>query len=173
MLQLLSHWRSSFPLIEIWFRSRLAGKQRPIDQIRARWGRECSKDPWLSTKLFDLTRNAAADSVDDRTWIDLEFERLFSSVDSTLTGLGSQCLYHKLRTYRDDLGELEKDYTAYQVLRRDTQLREQLQLSLWSLRSDSDVLICESLFGELPPNPRSTRLVLSMSGASLLVLAAT
>ena len=82
MLQLLSHWRSSFPLIQNWFRSRLAGKHRPLDQIRASWGREGSKEPWLSTKLFDLTRNAAADPVDDRTWMDLEFERLFSSVDS-------------------------------------------------------------------------------------------
>ena len=98
---------------------------------------------------------------------------MFSSVDSTLTGLGSQCLYQKLRTYRDDPGELEKDYTAYQVLRRDTALREQLQLSLWRLRSDSDALTCESLFGELPASPRYAGLVLSMSGASLLVLAAT
>src|SRR3984957_2997710 len=133
----LPHWQIRFRLLQTWFRFKLARRNRPIDQIRANWGQEGSKDPWLSTKLFDLTRNAAADSVDDRTWIDLEFERLFSSLDSTLTGLGSQCLYHKLRTYRDDLGELEKDYTAYQVLRRDTALREQLQLSLWSLRSDS------------------------------------
>jgi hypothetical protein len=168
----LSHWRIRFRLIQTWFRSRLAGKHRPIDQIRASWGREGSKDPWLSTKLFDLTRSAAADSVDDRTWIDLEFERLFSSVDSTLTRLGSQCLYHKLRIYRDDPGELENDYAAYQVLRRDTALREQLQLSLWPLRSD-EALTCESLFGQLPANPRSTGLVLLMSVASLLVFAAT
>jgi hypothetical protein len=66
----------------------------------------------LAQQLFDLTRNATADSVDDRTWIDLEFERLFSSVDSTLTSSGSQCLYHKLRIYRDDPGELENDYGA-------------------------------------------------------------
>jgi hypothetical protein len=59
MLRLFSHWRSSFPLILTWFRSRLAGKHRPINQIRASWGREGSKDPWLSTKLFDLTRNLA------------------------------------------------------------------------------------------------------------------
>jgi hypothetical protein len=160
-----------FRLIQTWFRSRLAGKRRPIDQIRARWGREGSKDPWLSTKLFDLTRSAAADSVDDRTWIDLEFERLFSSVDSTLTRLGSQCLYHKLRIYRDDPGELENDYAAYQVLRRDTALREKLQLSLWPLQSD-EAPTCESLFGQLPANPRSTGLVLLMSVASLLVFAA-
>jgi hypothetical protein len=169
----MSHWRIRFQLIQTWFRFRLAWKRRPIDQIRASWGQEGCKDPWLSTKLFDLMRNAAADSVDDGTWIDLEFERLFSSVDSTLTRLGSQCLYHKLRIYRDDSGELEKDYAAYQALRRDTALREQLQLSLWPLRSDSDALTCESLFGELPANPRSTGLVLLMSVASLLVFAAT
>jgi MutS domain V len=170
---LLSHWRIRLQLIQTWFRFRLDWKHRPIDQIRASWGQEGSKHPWLSTKLFDLTRNAASDSVDDRTWIDLEFERLFSSVDSTLTRLGSQCLYHKLRIYRDDPGELERDYTVYQVLRRDTALREQLQLSLWPLRSDSEALTCESLFGELPANPRSTGLVLLMSVASLLVFAAT
>jgi hypothetical protein len=172
-LLLFSHWQTRFQLIQTWFRFRLAWKYRPMDQIRASWGQAGSKDPWLSTKLFDLTRNAAAYSVDDRTWIDLEFERLFSSVDSTLTRLGSQCLYHKLRTYRDDPGELEKDYAAYQVLRRDTALREQLQLSLWPLRSDSQALTCESLFGKLPANPRSMGLVLLMSVASLLVFAAT
>ena len=117
MLRLLSHWRSSFPLMQTWFRSRLAGKHRAIDEIRASWGLEASKEPWLPTKLFDLTRNAAADFVDDTTWIDLEFERLFSTVDSTLTRLGSQCLYRKLRTCRDEPSELEKDFAAYQVLR--------------------------------------------------------
>jgi hypothetical protein len=169
----LPHWRICFQLIQTWFRFRLARKHRPIDQIRASWGQEGSKDPWLSTKLFDLTRNTAADSVDDRTWIDLEFERLFSSVDSTLTRLGSQCLYHKLRIYRDDPADLEKDYASYQVLSRDTALREQLQLSLWPLRNDSEAHTCESLFGELPANPRPTGLVLLMSVASLLVFAAT
>src|ERR1700722_5962527 len=172
MLKLLSHWQSSFPLIQTWFRSRLTGKHRPIDRIRASWGLEGSKDPWLSTMLFDLTRSAAKESVDDRTWIDLEFERLFSSVDSTLTRLGSQCLYHKLRIYRDDPGELENDYAGYQELRRDTALREQLQLNLWPLRSDK-ALPCESLFGALPANSPSTGLVLLMSVASLLVFAAT
>lgn len=97
---------------------------------------------------------------------------MFSSIDSTLTPLGSQCLYHKLRIYRDDQGALEKDYAAYQVLRRETALREQLQLSLWSLRRDSDALTCESLFGELPANQRWNGLVLLMSAASLVVLAA-
>ena len=169
----LTHWRIRFQLVQSWFRSRLAGKHRPIDRIRANWGQEGSKDTWLSAKLFDLTRDAAADSVDERTWIDLEFERLFSSVDSTLTRLGSQCLYHKLRTYRDDPSELQKDYAAYQVLRRETPLREQLQLCLWPLRSDSEALTCESLFGKLPTTPRFTGLVLLLSVASLLAIAAT
>src|SRR6185295_10614993 len=73
---------------------------------------------------------------------------------------------------RDDPGELEKDYAAYQSLRRDTTLREQLQLSLWALRRDSNALTCETLFGEPPGNQRWTGLVLSMSAVSLLVIAA-
>jgi hypothetical protein len=173
MLKLWFNWRNSFPLIQSWFQSRLTGKHRPIDQIRANWGRAGSKDPWLSTRLFDLTRDAAATSVDDRTWIDLEFERLFSTVDSTLTSLGSQCLYHKLRTYQSEQSKLEDNFAAYQVLRQDTALREQLQLSLWPLRSDSEARICETLFGELPANPRSTGLVLLMSAASISAFAAT
>jgi hypothetical protein len=94
-------------------------------------------------------------------------------VDSTQTRLGSQCLYNKLRIYRDDPGELENDHAAYQVLRQDTALREKLQLSLWPLRSDSEALICESLFGKPPANPRSTGLVLLMSVSSIFAFAAT
>ena len=165
-LALPSQWRIYLQLIPTWFRS---WQHRPIDQIRARWGQEGSKEPWLATRLFDLTRSAAADSVDDRTWTDLEFERLFSSVDSTLTPLGSQCLYQNLRIYRDDPGELERTYASYQTLRRDSAIREQLQLSLWPLRRDSEALTCESLFGEPPANPRLTGLILLMSVASLVV----
>jgi hypothetical protein len=158
--------------LQTWFSSK-AWKHRPIDQIRASWGQEASKERWLPSRLFDLTRSAATDSLDDRTWIDLEFERLLSSVDSTITPLGSQCLYNKLRIYRNDPGELEKDYAAYQALRRDAALREQLQLSLWDLRRDSDAHTCESLFGDPPAAPRLTGLVLFMSVASIVVLVAT
>jgi hypothetical protein len=167
------HWRTRFQMIQAWILSGLPWKHRPIDQIRERWGKEGCKEPWLSTKLFDLTKEAATEAVDDGTWKDLEFERLFSSMDSTLTRLGSQCLYRKLRVYRADPGELEKDYAAYQVLRRETALREQLQLSLWPLRRDFEALTCESLFGAPPANPRFAGLVLSMSIMSLLVIAAT
>jgi len=168
---LQSHWLVRYQLLQTWFQFRLGKRSRPLDQIRATWGKQASKDPWLTTLLFDLTRNNAIASVDDRTWTDLEFDRLFASLDSTLTRLGSQYLYRKLRSYRDDLSELENDYAAYQVLRRDAAVREQLQLSMWPLRGD-EARICESLFGPLPPNPRLTGLVLSMSTGSLLALAA-
>jgi hypothetical protein len=167
------YWGVRFQFIQTWFRFGLSWKHSPIDLIRERWGKEGGKEPWLATKLFDLTRNAATESVDNGTWIDLEFERLFSSMDSTLTPLGSQCLYRKLRIYRDDPDELERDYAAYHVLRQDTALRERLLLSLWPLRSDSNALTCESLFGERPGNPRLTGLVLLMSVASVVVFAAT
>src|SRR4051812_16853780 len=146
------HWRARLQFVQTWLQLKLSGKHRAIDQIRERWGKEGAKESWLSTKLFDLTRNAVTASVDDGTWRDLECERLFRSVDSTVTPLGSQCLYNKLRIYRDDPLELEQDYAAYQALRRETGLREQMQLSLWTLRRDSYALTCETLFGEPPPD---------------------
>lgn len=150
--QSMSHWTIHFRLLQDWLRFRLTGKHHPLEQIRANWGQHGSKDPWLATKLFDLTRQSAVDFVDDRTWEDLEFERLFSSMDTTLTPLGSQCLYHKLRIYREDAIGLGKSYATYQALREDTALREKLQLSLWLLRSESDALICETLFNEKLPS---------------------
>lgn len=167
------HWRTRFQILRAWLQSKRSGKHRPIDHIRERWGKEVPNDPWLSTRLFDLTRSAETETVDDGTWNDLECQRLFRSVDSTLTPLGSQYLYRKLRMYRTDSSKLENDYAAYQTLRRDTVLRERLQLSLWPLRKDSNALICENLFGESPPDPRWTGVVLSMSLVSLLTIAAT
>ena len=164
-------WRNTFQLIGAWLSSGL-WKHRRIDQIRANWGQEVSKEHWLATRLFDLTRGTAGDTVDDRTWADLEFERLFSSIDSTITPLGSQYLYSKMRTYRSDATELAKNYAAYQLLRHETALREQLQLSLQSLRSDSDAHICDSLFDHPPARRGLNGLVLLMSLVSISVLVA-
>jgi hypothetical protein len=101
---------------------------------------------------------------------------LFSCVDSTLTPLGSQCLYHKLRIYRDDPGELEKDYAAYQVLRRNTALREQLRLNLWSVgrcttRHDKlAVPVCDDVWrmisNSLTRTERSSFCVLAVRGST-------
>jgi len=173
LAQLISQWQIRLRLLQSWLRFRWTSKHRPIDQIRARWAQEGTKERWLTTKLFDLTRHASTDAVDDATWMDLEFDRLFSMVDSTLTMLGSQCLYRKMRIYRNEPGELQKDYAAYQALRRDSALREKLQLCLWVLRSDSEALTCESVFGKVPPSSRSVGLVLSMSVASLIGLVIT
>jgi hypothetical protein len=162
-----SYLRVHLRWIHTWFASL---KHRPIDEIRERWGCEPAKERWLPTRLFDLTRAEAADSVDDETWSDLEFERLFASVDSTITPLGSQYLYSKLRIYRN-ASALTKDYATYQVLRRETAFREQLQLMLWPLRRDSNAHICDDLFGALPANPRLTGVILFMSFASVAALA--
>lgn len=45
--------------------------------------------------------------VDEKTWINLEFPRLFGVLDSTITRLGSQCLFEQLRTYADDASQTE------------------------------------------------------------------
>src|SRR6186713_2677831 len=83
--EILSGLRAILQLFTFSWRS------RALKRLRQAWGKEGTKDPWLVSSLFDLTRNeGGADVVDDKTWVDLELDRLFLSADSTLTRVGSQ-----------------------------------------------------------------------------------
>lgn len=81
---------------------RLSPRRRMLRELRVRWGKPGTNDCWLANRYFELTRRSdGAREVDDRTWNDLEFPRIFSKLDSTLTRVGSQCLYWRLRTYQE------------------------------------------------------------------------
>jgi hypothetical protein len=164
-LELLSGLRASLFMVTASVRN------RALNRIREAWGQEGTKDAWLVTSLFDLTRqNDAADVVDDETWSDLELDRTFTSVDSTLTRVGSQYLYRKFRTFVADRAQLESDYAACVTLRENAGLREQIQLALLSLSADSDALICDRLFGKPPETPRIAPLIFVAAAASAACL---
>src|SRR5271167_345287 len=69
-------------------------------KLRAAWGRVLDPDDWLASRSFDLLRTESrADWVDDRTWRDLEFPRIFIDLNTTITPIGRQYLYKQLRRY--------------------------------------------------------------------------
>src|SRR6185437_16550569 len=80
----------------------LSPRRRTLRELRSRWGRPGENDGWLASRYFDLTRLPGDTQVDDRTWNDLEFPRVFAKLDSAVTRIGSQSLYRRLRTYQDD-----------------------------------------------------------------------
>lgn len=74
---------------------------------------------WRASAYFDLVREEGAEvRVDDKTWLDLEFPKIFSRLDTTITPLGSQYLFASLRTYADDPQELAARHACADMLRR-------------------------------------------------------
>lgn len=82
-------------------------------------------------------------------------------MDTTLTRIGSQCLYWQLRTYAVDDAAAARRYATAQALRRDAALRERIQLRLRALDIDSAAHIADALHDEITAGlrgrPRATR----------------
>jgi MutS-like protein len=148
-------------------------RSRALESLREAWAREGKKDPWLVSWLFDLTRDPHNEVVDDKTWSDLELDRVFTSVDATVTRVGSQYLYRKFRTFAASPSQLDAEYSTYRALREDANVREQIQLCLLGLQSDTDALICNRLFGPLPEKLRFAPLIFLAAAASAAILVLT
>lgn len=149
-------------------------RRRQLAELRARWARPGTRHERLASRYFELTRERLADAcVDDKTWADLEFPQLFTEMDTTVTPLGSQVLFRRLREYVRDPGELAARHALYGQLRTDAALRERLQLGLTPLQDDSHAYLAGFLFGPAPA-PLPHRGLLALWGlASVAVLAAT
>jgi MutS domain V len=127
----------------------LSPRRRTLRELRSRWAQPGANDGWLASRYFELTRVADRDrQIDDRTWTDLEFPRIFTKLDCALTRIGSQALYRRLRTYQNDDAAAREEYAAWQTLRRDRSLRESIQLILAGLGADSAAYLCDHLFGQ-------------------------
>jgi DNA mismatch repair ATPase MutS len=147
-------------------RSALSPRRRWLRDIRAEWGRLGTKDAWLASRYFELTRGAVGEQVDDKTWADLELPKVFADIDTTATRIGSQVLFRTLRVYVEDSRELAERYEMYAKLRTDAALREEIQLKLVHLQQDSTALLADYLFG--PPPPENARLLVPVLLWSLL-----
>lgn len=150
----------------------MSPRRRLLAEVRASWGQKGKKDGWLASRYFDLTRHGfAASCIDDKTWSDLEFPKIFSNLDTALTPVGSQSLFRRLRICTDDTNELAEQYRVYDSLLADSALREEIQLKLAFLRDDSNAGIADYVFGEPPKKPKYHYLIplLSMFSAAVLV----
>jgi hypothetical protein len=152
----------------------VAPRLRQRAELRAKWGRVVEPDDWLASRSFDLLRTESrADWVDDRTWHDLEFPRIFSDLNTTITPIGRQYLYKQLRRYEYSAEILFQRTQAYEVLRTDNLLRESLQLALKPLESDSTANIADALLGPPPEKPKHDKLIYAWALCSLTALLST
>lgn len=78
-------------------------RRRVLARLREEWGRPVSPrsldddrvaEAWL--ELRPASRNR--DGIDDRTWADLDLDRILATIDRTRTALGRQILYWRMRS---------------------------------------------------------------------------
>ncbi len=138
--------------------------------LRAAWGRPGDKHTWLESDYFDLVRDRAHGSVvDDRTWLDLEYPRIFRDMDTTLTPIGSQWLYHRLRACSRGDEDPRSRYETFETLRTQASLRERIQLRLKPLEDDANADIAAFLL-DAPPQPMKHRGLIAWWGLASLAV---
>ncbi len=131
-------------------RDALFPRRQALATLRAKWGQPGDKAHGGISRCFDLTRDASAgDVVDDQTWTDLEFPRLFADLDTTESPPGSQYLYRQLRRYVEP-AHATAHYASCQTLRADAPLRERVQLALAGLDTASNWQLARFIFGAPP-----------------------
>jgi len=152
----------------------LLPRRRVLAVLREQWARPGTKNERSAGRYFRLVRHHFADAcVDERTWHDLEFPRLFSLVDTTVTPLGSQLLFRRMREYIDDPGALAARHALYGQLREQAALRERIQLKLMPLKDEAHGRIADALLGDELALPPHRGLVYLWSLLSVAVLVAT
>ena len=148
-------------------------RRRLLAQFRERWGQPGSKDGWLADRYFELARaDSAFNFVDDRTWLDLEFPSVFARMDTTVTHIGSQSLYRRMRTYPDDSRLLAENYETYETIRENASLREAIQLKLTYLQSDASASIIDCILERPLANLKHRYLIFAWGIGSVAVLTA-
>lgn len=111
-------------------------KKKRIEYLRNVWGKQVDKhrNYDLISSYYDLLAEKSDDEfVDDKTWNDLDFDSVFAKMDRNISGIGQQYLYSLLHKYESNESILKKRYKLVSYLRNDKELRESIQLNLFSL----------------------------------------
>ncbi len=107
--------------------------------MRLEWGtsRARSRDlPAIASYHVALTSSRPHDSLDQRTWDDLDLDDVFSALDRTESSVGQQQLYHRLRSF-SAVNTLPAFESLVARLSSDNPLRERCQIALSRLAAAS------------------------------------
>ena len=146
-------------------------KKKKIEYLRNLWGKPTEK-----YRNFDLIElyyvNSVAESgndiVDNKTWSDLDFDRIFSKMDRTLSPIGQQYLYHLLHKYEQSEAVLKKRFQSISLLKNNPLVRETIQTELLNLHDNKNYFISSLITGELPARNKYFYLLILSAVLTLL-----
>lgn len=108
-------------------------QEKTLSKLRGSWGKEQpqrTRDFASISSLFNCAPQAE-NTIDDRTWHDLNMDLIFAKMDCTLTSFGQQTLYRLLRLPVPAHGKvLQKRKDVIETFQKQGGLREHVQLAL-------------------------------------------
>ncbi len=132
-------------------------KKKRIEYLRSIWGKQIDKhrNYDLISSYYDLLELKSDDEfVDDKTWNDLDFDSVFAKMDRNISGIGQQYLYSLLHKYESNESILKKRYKLVSYLRNDKELRESIQLNLFSLSGVASYFTAYLVLSKNLPNTK-------------------
>jgi hypothetical protein len=172
---MLTPFKQALPMIKMFAIPRAVREGRIKKHLDEIWqGKSVIRRDYDWIPLYFVYRQAGEpDTVDDRTWSDLEMEELFARIDRTTSVVGRQYLYAILRIYDNGNSDSEKlrRTALYSLFRTDADFREKIQRALYPLRRDSSAYLTTLLYEELPSKPKLHYLIYLSSGLFFLCLA--
>ena len=135
----------------------LRSKKKNLKELREAWGKQVDK-----YRNFDLisfyheaiSKSEDKETVDDKTWLDLNLENFFSYMDRATSSIGQQFLFHMIKSYERDSDTLNQRHKIIQFLKGNHNIREDLQLKLKSVNNTKSYFISSLIFGDLPERPK-------------------
>lgn len=128
-----------------------------LRRLEAAWHQPAARSPYFSLVAryyAHVQHEPAYQRLPDQTWEDLNGDLLFGLLDATVSPVGQQCLYHRLRSPLGDEATLHEFDAAAALLAQQPQSRGQALLALDLLTADEAYYLTDLLSGEpLPALP--------------------
>lgn len=128
-----------------------------LRRLEAAWHQPVARSPYfplVARYYHHVQHEPAYHRLPDQTWEDLNGDLLFGLLDATVSPVGQQCLYHRLRSPLADEAPLQEFDAAANLLAQQPVARGQALLALDQLTADEAYYLTDLLSGEpLPALP--------------------
>jgi DNA mismatch repair ATPase MutS len=128
-----------------------------LRRLEAAWHQPAARSPYffLVARYYrHVQHEPAYQRLPDQTWEDLNGDLLFGLLDATVSPVGQQCLYHRLRSPLADAAALHEFDAAATLLAQQPVARRQALLALDQLTAHEAYYLTDLLSGQpLPTLP--------------------
>jgi DNA mismatch repair ATPase MutS len=128
-----------------------------LRRLEAAWHQPAVRSPYLPlvARYYDHVQHEPTyQRLPDQTWADLNGDLLFGLLDATVSPVGQQCLYHRLRSPLADEAALHEFEAAATLLAQQPGARGQALLALDQLTAHEAYYLTDLLSGQpLPTLP--------------------